>query len=91
MNENQRIIWIDWAKVVGITLVVWGHIPDCYGKATIFLFHMPLFYMISGYLYKYRNLRDEIHRIWKSLILPYFIYNVFLLILTPPENLEYVF
>lgn len=54
MHEKiNRIEWIDTAKGIGILLVVIGHIQlipffhDC-----IFLFHMPLFFFISGTLFK---------------------------------------
>ena len=46
--------WIDWSKSIGIYLVVLGHCSffnkDIEGF--IYTFHMPLFFMISGYLYK---------------------------------------
>lgn len=42
---NQRIEWVDTVKGLGIILVLIGHcnIPR------IYLFHMPLFYIISGF------------------------------------------
>ena len=48
---SGRIIWMDYAKAVGIALVVFAHMPSRFA-GIIFLFHMPLFFILSGYLYK---------------------------------------
>ncbi len=54
--SKDRILWLDTLKVMAIYLVVLGHIvsttyqPDL--KGIIYSFHMPLFFMISGYLNK---------------------------------------
>lgn len=59
VQNKQRIEWIDTIKGVGIILVLIGHcnIPNI--NQYIYLFHMPLFYIISGYCWnvdKNRNL-----------------------------------
>ncbi|WP_139258102.1 hypothetical protein [Fibrobacter sp. UWH4] len=47
---NSRESWVDWAKTVGIYLVVFGHAffpTDGYGcevKNFVYAFHMPLFF-----------------------------------------------
>lgn len=78
---GSRLPWIDWAKALGIFLVIYGHAPAS-GHIFIYMFHMPFFFMLSGYLYKRANIKNEIKKSFKSLILPYFIYNVILLIIT---------
>ncbi|WP_076459669.1 acyltransferase family protein [Limosilactobacillus caccae] len=48
--KNTRIIWVDIAKAIAIILMIIGH--ECSKKsiiAFIFSFHMPLFFMMSGY------------------------------------------
>lgn len=82
----ERIAWVDWAKVIGISLVVYAHIPNAPLSSIVFLFHMPFFFMISGWLYKPRPLKQEWKRTWRCLIVPYLIYNVGLLIITPPSS-----
>lgn len=63
--KPARIVWIDIAKAYGIILVFYGHFAKrlsdlgC-GEAFIQLkfiysFHMPLFFIICGYLYKRTN------------------------------------
>lgn len=51
----NRLNWIDWAKTIAILFVVFGHIPEKNGSFGIYytyLFHMPLFFFISGFLTK---------------------------------------
>lgn len=55
----KRIVYIDIAKGIGMLLVIMGHLLEfpqsifelCLKKA-IYCFHMPLFFMLSGMLYK---------------------------------------
>lgn len=50
---KQRIVWIDWAKSILIYLMVVGHcFPIAWENQLIYAFHMPAFFIISGYLYK---------------------------------------
>ncbi len=59
---DARIAWVDYAKAIGITLVVYGHVargivaagiemPRRFYELTdsiIYSFHMPLFFFLSG-------------------------------------------
>ena len=78
---QNRINWIDWAKVIAISLVVFGHIPMNPGnfpQKFITNFHMPLFFLISGYLTKIERLnRDTLKKYFHTLIIPYLFYNMF--------------
>lgn len=74
-TQLGRIVWLDYAKVIGMFLVIVGHLPFKFNFA-ISLFHMPLFFMLSGYLYKRRCLKGELIRSGKALILPYIFYNL---------------
>ncbi len=85
-STANREIWIDAAKGVGILLVVAAHTAgagsdpwDPVIANAILLFHMPLFFVISGYVYKPA---DRTQLFWKkiaSLAVPYL---AFLLVLT---------
>lgn len=52
--SHQRLIYIDYLKAFAVLLVILGHILDkLFGHSNniycfIYLFHMPLFFMISG-------------------------------------------
>lgn len=53
----KRIEYLDYAKGIGIILVVLGHILIKGNiKIYIYSFHMPLFFIISGYLFNYINI-----------------------------------
>ena len=76
----NRVNWIDWAKAIAISFVVFGHIPQLPGSFPqyyIVTFHMPLFFFISGFLTKKENLNKEtLKKYWHTLIIPYFAYNL---------------
>ena len=50
LTPDQRIDWLDMARGIGMILVVYGH---SYGPENryVYLFHMPLFFILSGFLY----------------------------------------
>lgn len=50
--KTNIIPWIDVFKGLGMLLVVAGHVYVGKISHTIFIFHMPLFFYISGYLFK---------------------------------------
>ena len=83
--ENKNIVWIDIAKFIGIFLVVFGHVMQTFNLGTIsffkhlwqfiYLFHMPLFFIITGYLYKSKSKSDNYKKILWGLLIPYLIYQ----------------
>ena len=70
--------FIDVAKFIGIFLVIFGHIIPTNSNLyyLIGLFHMPLFFVITGFLYKIRDFRGNLLKIFYGLIMPYFWYQV---------------
>ena len=77
---KDRLNWIDWAKAIAISCVVFGHIPrepGSFPQSYIVIFHMPFFFFISGYLTKkeYPN-KETFKRYWYTLIVPYLCYNL---------------
>lgn len=81
MNQHTgRINWLDFAKGIGIILVVLGHaiLPTEYA-IWIFSFHMPLFFFLSGYLFsenKFKTLNLFIKRKASTLLIPYFSFSL---------------
>lgn len=65
-DKKKRIEWIDYLKAFACILVVLGHLLQSFQKSNIdnnqnitsfiiwfiYLFHMPVFFCISGYLYE---------------------------------------
>ena len=71
----DRQVWIDWVKVILMYLVVCGHfLPDCLFKVFIYAFHVPLWFMISGYLNHMVYNGKRRMRI-KRLLVPYLIWT----------------
>jgi fucose 4-O-acetylase-like acetyltransferase len=81
MNQ-KRIAWIDTAKGIGISLVVFGHDTLSIPLLTfIYSFHIPLFFFLSGYLFstkKYPKFGPFLMRKVQTLVIPYFLFVLIL-------------
>lgn len=96
-KTKQREIWVDNVKVIACILVVLGHffqsmiqanvVPanDLYQwfNQTIYYFHVPLFFICSGYLYQKLSVVKDIHSWSKNLRkkllvlgIPYFAFSL---------------
>lgn len=85
---ETNLLWVDIAKVMGIFLVIFAHCITggmCIFQnffetrnlyLFIYLFHMPLFFVISGYLYKKYTFKSNLKKITLGLLVPYFIYQI---------------
>ena len=75
--EKRRLVWIDYAKAIGIFMVILGHVPVSADiKWAMYGVHMPLFFIISGLL-RSRTEGDvlaQLKKIVNGLIIPYVIY-----------------
>lgn len=88
MKENpvlqKREYWVDFLKGFAIVLVVLGHcdLPAALIH-TVYLFHMPLFFMISGYLdnsHKENSLWAVVKKKAPRLLWPYLTYGVIVIL-----------
>ena len=83
VDLHIRPNYIDYAKVIGMFLVIFAHYryysglditpsPLLSSVHCIQLFHMPLFFIISGLLYKgISTHKEELSKIWRTLCVPY--------------------
>lgn len=85
MKVSERYTWIDCIKGIGIFLVVLGHIyKDNYIGLWIYSFHMPLFFMLSGYLMYAKSVdwkcggASYLTRKSKTLLWPFILFRVLL-------------
>lgn len=77
--SKQRIDWVDAAKGVGILLVMFGH-NWLSNSWTYWLtaFHMPLFFILSGYTFSTRRPFGEFLVVKsKTLLIPYIVFAMF--------------
>lgn len=93
-DNSTRIVWVDYYKAVGIFLIVLGHVsftpPLNEMTNFLFLFHVPLFFFISGYLEKKEkcDAKKYLFKLFKSLIIPYIIWNVMFISYHFPVSLK---
>ena len=74
-NSIGRIQWIDIAKGIGIILVIIGHVSiNANINDFIYSFHMPLFFIISGFLYKPK--KNFVKNKVRSILIPYFVFSI---------------
>ena len=61
MEQKNRILWVDFSKGVVMLLVIVGHssIPTII-RGAIYSFHMPLFFLLSGYTTKCSETKQDI-------------------------------
>lgn len=94
-KSQERYLVLDIVKTLAIIFVVWGHMiqylhgsdynywEDIFFK-WIYGFHMPIFALVSGFLYsksKKRNPIESIQRKFKQLLVPVIEWGLFLTIL----------
>lgn len=84
---GKEIEYMNVAKAIGIILVVVGH--SFAEKSTssirsfVYLFHVPLFFIISGYFFNEKYIKDPISLIIKrikTLLIPFFYWSTIFLI-----------
>ena len=82
LTNKGRITWVDSVKGIAIYLIVVGHFLNVSSlvpvNKVLYSFHVPLFFVLSGYTYKkpYKNIWDGIIKKIKQLLLPYIIYVI---------------
>lgn len=76
IDNNKRIKWIDSAKGISIILMIIGHclLVDNFFRNFIFSFHIPLFFILSGYnlreINSFREFGDSLLKDFKKLFVP---------------------
>ena len=74
-TSRKRIQFFDLLRGVGIIFVVFGHVThDMPVREFIYGFHLPLFFFLSGTLFRDRNLAGFapfIRKKARSLLIPY--------------------
>ena len=74
--EMNRIPWIDNMKAVGMYFIILGHFFP-HGYKYIYVFNVPVFFVISGYLCKQEtNAKSFWKKILTGLVLPLIVLNI---------------
>lgn len=75
----ERLRYLDVAKGIGLLLVIISH--SCGLSPYLINYYIPLFFVVSGYIYKEgRGYGENIRRKAKRLLVPYFGYSAVLLV-----------
>ncbi|MBU5450133.1 acyltransferase family protein [Acetivibrio sp. MSJd-27] len=87
----QEILYISVLQILGPLFVILGHSLNgidasggwyIFSKQWIYFFHMPLFFMISGYLLSFKgysaqkSYREFVYKKFKRLMIPYIFWNI---------------
>jgi len=84
METKERLQYIDTAKAIGIILVIAGHCPHAWSMLlhnTIYSFHIPLFFIISGMFIKSSTIGNSLKKYSKAYLWPYLITGILQIIL----------
>ncbi len=86
MADKIRISWLDVLKGICILFVIIGHIVSKNSLICIFIysFHIPLFFVISGYLLRCRNVinnRQYTLKRAKKILYPYYTLSLLMLLI----------
>lgn len=79
LQSASRINWIDSVKAIGIFLMVLCHAKLSNATLTtiIYSFHMPLFFLLSGYFEKGKEISlGGVKKYLQALIIPYFFFSI---------------
>lgn len=70
--EKSRTGYVDVAKGIAILCIILGHFNIFAIRRVVFTFHVPIFYLITGYYTSAKRSRaDHIRRKLRTLIVPY--------------------
>lgn len=76
LKISKRVEWVDTLKFIGILSVILGHINFPL-NGFIYTWHMPLFFMVSGFFIKFEiHFKDFVVKNFKRLMIPYFIFSI---------------
>lgn len=84
---NQRLAYFDIAKGISIICVILGHLGINNINRVVFVFHMPLFFFISGYFLSLKQ--DYVTYIKKkvqTLLVPYYFTSFLICVLSIPVS-----
>lgn len=87
-NAENRLTYMDIAKGIGIVCVIVGHMNDRFIQQIVFSFHMPLFFIISGFFLPSKITPNELlaKRV-KQLLPPYIATSIAIVLMSCFKNL----
>ena len=76
MEKVKRLDYVDVCKWLGISLVIFGHMKMPNEVLQwIYAFHMPLFFVLSGYTYRAQKIdKDFLMKKIKTIYVPFLLF-----------------
>lgn len=84
---SPHMVWVDFLKGLAIILVVIGHNANDDIKEFIYSFHMPLFFIMSGFLFSPKPIKQYFRKSVKRLVIPYI---AFMIVIAMPQIISIV-
>ena len=85
----KRIEYIDIAKGIAMVSIVLGHLGSSTIDRLVFTFHVPIFYLISGYFFGIKDSDgDFLKKKINNLIIPYFFTCLLMCLISVPININ---
>lgn len=80
---KKRIDFLDIAKGIAIIAIILGHLGSNTINRVVFTFHVPIFFIITGYfINKKYTIKEFIENKFKRLIIPYFVTSILIIIIS---------
>ncbi len=74
VTNGSRKEYLDIARGICMVCIILGHLGDPYLNRFVFTFHLPVFFLISGFYFNpNNNFRSFLKKRIRSLIVPYFV------------------
>ena len=71
--EKKRFRSIDIARGIAMVSIVLGHLGNPTINRVVFTYHLPIFFLITGYFFKPEDgYREFLSKKWRQLLVPYF-------------------
>ena len=81
--SQSRLRSVDIAKGIAIICIILGHMHEDSINSVVFTFHVPVFFLITGYFIKDETpVVQFIKRKFRSLVVPYFIISLALILIS---------
>lgn len=85
--KKERLLWPDIVKAVAMVCIILGHTGLSYVCSVVQIFHVPIFFFISGYFYKNIELKKSIRTSFNRNLIPYIFVICFLMISNMVANI----
>ena len=79
-EDSKRLDWPDVAKGICMISIILGHMGIDWINQIVFVYHIPVFYLISGYFLKKKSSKAFIPDKARRLLIPYYITGLILCI-----------